>query len=232
MSSASCFLQKLGFAVTCSGYRDNLRAMYSNLSDGRKRSTIGTCKRHKKELKGNCNGFLLFAFLSSPRSISKCGKIQNFWSSILCAVARVFTVLPAVGGTYYDANTSRGPWWLLLYSVGFGQLEGKLRWEGCQGVSIDLFISEALEFTSSRFLSGVHSSATTEHSSIDLNSKCSSLHTVLALSIIQLTVLQQSDCSKEIISLLFQTVKVLKCLKPWFWIYELLKTGTRMSGNA
>ena len=28
-----------------------------------------------------------------------------------------------------------GPWWLLLYSVGFGQLEGKLRWEGCQGVS-------------------------------------------------------------------------------------------------
>ena len=84
---------------------------------------------------------------------------------------------------------------------------------------IDLFILEALEFISSRFLSGVHSSATTEHSSIDLNSKCSSLHTVL--SIIQLTVLQQSDCSK-----------VLKCLKPWFWFYELLKTGTRMSGNA
>ena len=67
--------------------------------------------------------------------------------------------------------------------------------------TIDLFILEALEFISSRFLSGVHSSATTEHSSIDPNSKCSSLHTVL--SIIQLTVLQQSDYSKEIISLLF-----------------------------
>ena len=66
---------------------------------------------------------------------------------------------------------------------------------------IDLFILEALEFISSRFLSGVHSSATTEHSSIDLNSKCSSLHTVL--SIIQLTVLQQSYYSKEIVSLLF-----------------------------
>ena len=49
--------------------------------------------------------FLLFAFLSSPRSISKCGKYQNFWPSILCAVARVFTGLPAVGGAYYDANT-------------------------------------------------------------------------------------------------------------------------------
>ena len=34
----------------CSGYRDNLRAMYSNFSKRRKRSTIGTCKRHKKEL--------------------------------------------------------------------------------------------------------------------------------------------------------------------------------------
>ena len=37
-------------------------------------------------------------------------------------------------------------------------------------------ILEALEFISSRFLSGVHSSATTEHSSIDLNSKCSTSH--------------------------------------------------------
>ena len=27
-------------------------------------------------------------------------KYQNFWSSILCAVARVFTVLPAVGRAY------------------------------------------------------------------------------------------------------------------------------------
>ena len=47
-------------------------------------------------LKGNCNGFffLLLAFLSSPRSISKCGKISKL------LVTRVFTILPAVGGAY------------------------------------------------------------------------------------------------------------------------------------
>ena len=41
-------------------------------------------------LKGNCNGnllLLLFAFLSSPRSLVSVAKYQNFWSSILCAVA-------------------------------------------------------------------------------------------------------------------------------------------------
>ena len=48
---------------------------------------------------------LLFAFLSSPRSISKCGKYQNFWSG---------------GG-------GGGGGGLLL---GLGQLEGKLRWLG------------------------------------------------------------------------------------------------------
>ena len=47
----------------------------------------------------------------SPRSISKCG------SSILCAVARVFTVLPAVGGAYYEDLAHGG---FYCNSVGFG----------------------------------------------------------------------------------------------------------------
>ena len=34
-----------------------------------------------------------------------------------------------------DSAKPCSPWRLLLYSVGFGQLEGKLRWEGCQGVT-------------------------------------------------------------------------------------------------
>ena len=55
-------------------------------------------------------------------------KYQNFWSSILCAVARVSTVLPAVGGAYYDTKSFYCIVWV------FGQLKGK--WEGCQGVSI------------------------------------------------------------------------------------------------
>ena len=50
--------------------------------------------------------FLLFAFLSSPRGplVSE-AKYQNFWSSILCAVASVFTILPVWAGLIYDANT-------------------------------------------------------------------------------------------------------------------------------
>ena len=62
---------------------------------------------------------LLFAFLSSPRSI--------------CAVASyVFLLYFLCGQGLFMTQIREG---VLLYSVGLGQLEGKLRWEGCQGVS-------------------------------------------------------------------------------------------------
>ena len=47
------------------------------------------------------NFFLLFAFLSSSRSISKCGKISKLLA-LCCGQLNheFFIILPAVGGAY------------------------------------------------------------------------------------------------------------------------------------